>query len=124
MSNFARGTLNSPSTTGTTQRVFSPPLSTFLQVSDPLVEGSERGLHSAALLRLVAQPWLPLLDAVDAGQHLLLQVVDLTLEEVFETVRLHGVVAPAELLSGRRGKGHLDQCSASLSLPPLPGCRL
>lgn len=63
--------------------------STFLQVGDPLVERGEGGLHSAALLRLVAESGLPLLDAVHPGQHLLLQVVDFTLEQVFEAVRLH-----------------------------------
>lgn len=71
------------------------------------MERREGGLHSPALLRLVAQPGLPLLDAVHAGQHLLLQVVDLTLEQVFEAVRLHRVVTSAELLSwdGEMEKG-------------------
>jgi len=73
---------------------------TFLQVGDPLVERREGGLHSAALLRLVAGSGLPLLHAVHSGQHLLLQVVDFALEQVFEAVRLHRVVTSAELLSG------------------------
>lgn len=53
------------------------------------MERGEGGLDSAALLRLVAESGLPLLNAVHPGQHLLLQVVDFTLEQVFEAVRLH-----------------------------------
>lgn len=73
--------------------------STFLQIGDPLVQGGEGGLHSAALLRLVAQAQLPLLDAVHPGQHLLLQVVDPALEQVLQAVRLRGLVTSADLLS-------------------------
>lgn len=79
----------------------SPLITTFLQVGDPLVQGGEGGLHSAALLRLVAQPQLPLLNAVHPGQHLLLQVVDPALEQVLQAVRLRGLVTSADLLSGK-----------------------
>lgn len=65
------------------------------------MQGGEGGLHSAALLRLVAQPQLSLLDAVHPGQHLLLQVVDPALEQVLQAVRLRGLVTPADLLSGK-----------------------
>lgn len=73
---------------------------TFLQVGDPLVQRGEGGLHSAALLRLVAHPQLPLLDAVYPGQHLLLQVVDPALEQIFQAVCLRRLVTSADLLSG------------------------
>lgn len=64
------------------------------------MQRGEGGLHSAALLRLVAHPQLPLLDAVYPGQHLLLQVVDPALEQVFQAVRLRRLVTSADLLSG------------------------
>lgn len=83
---------------------------TFLQVGDPLVERREGGLHSPTLLRLIAQSGLPLFYAVHPGQHLLLQVVDFTLEQVFEAVRLHRVVASAELLPERKTLD-LAQCN-------------
>lgn len=68
---------------------FVDSLSTFLQVSDPLVQGCESRLHSPTLLGLIPEPGLPLLYAVHSGQHLLLQVVDFTLEQVFQAVCLH-----------------------------------
>lgn len=77
----------------------------FLQVGDPLVQRCEGGLDSPTLLRLVAQSGLPLLDAIHSGQHLLLQVIDFTLEQVFEAVGLHGVVTATELLRGKEGEG-------------------
>lgn len=80
---------------------------TFLQIRDPLVERGERGLHSSALLRLVAQPASPILDAVHSGQHLLLQVIDFTLEQVFEAVRLHRAITATILLSGERKQCNL-----------------
>lgn len=64
------------------------------------MQGGEGGLHFAALLRLVAQPQLPLLDAVHPGQHLLLQIVDPALEQVLQAVRLRRLVTSADLLSG------------------------
>lgn len=64
------------------------------------MDGCERGLHSAPLLSLVPESGLPLLDAVHSGQDLLLQVVDFTLEQIFEAARLHRVVTSAELLLG------------------------
>lgn len=63
------------------------------------MQRSEGGLDARALLRVVAQPRLgALLQAVDAGQDLLLQVVDLTLEQLLQAVRLHRAVVATELL--------------------------
>lgn len=71
---------------------------TFLQVRDAVVQRGERGLHFVALLAVVPGGAFGLLQRVDAGQHLLLHVVYLVLQQVFEAVGLHRAVASTVLL--------------------------
>lgn len=83
------------------------------------MQRGEGGLHSAALLRLVAHPQFTLLDAVYPGQHLLLQVVDPALEQIFQAVCLRRLVTSADLLSGEAFLGQqtvLDVAFLTLSL--------
>lgn len=75
---------------------------TFLQVGDAVVQRGERGLHFVPLLAVVAGAAAGLLERVDAGQNLLLHVVDLVLQQVFEAVGLHRVVASAVLLKKQK----------------------
>lgn len=64
----------------------------------------ERGLHAVALIRVVPRAPFALLQSVDPGQHLLLHVVDLVLQQVFEAVRLRRAAVPAAVVL-RRTRG-------------------
>lgn len=79
---------------------------TFLQVRDAMVQGGERGLHSVPLLGVVPGGWSALLYRVDPGQNLLLHVVYLVLQQIFQAVRLHGAVPSTVLLHRTEGHTH------------------
>jgi len=81
-------------------------LRTFLQVGDPVVQRGERGLHPVPLVGVVPGGGPGLLHAVDPGQNLLLHVVHLVLEEIFQAVGRPGAVGPAVLLHGTQGHTH------------------
>lgn len=71
---------------------------TFLQVGDAVVQRGERGLHFVPLLAVVPGGAFGLLQRVDAGQNLLLHVIYLVLQQVFEAIGLRRVVASTVLL--------------------------
>lgn len=75
-----------------------PSTRTFLQVSDPVVQGGECGLHSVPLVAVVPGAHFGLLQRVDPGQNLSLHVVDLVLQQILQAVGLDRAVATAVLL--------------------------
>lgn len=62
------------------------------------MHGSQRGLHSVPLVRIVFLTRFGLLQGVDPGQHLLLHIINLVLKQVFQTIRLGRTVVSAVLL--------------------------
>lgn len=83
------------------------------------MQRGERGLHSVPLLGLVPSGWFGLLQRVDPGQHLLLHVVYLVLQQIFQAVRLRGAVAPTVLLQRTEGDRHWVRGLRG-TLPPAP----
>lgn len=76
---------------------------TFLQLADPLVQGSQGALDLDSFLRVVSGAPLALLQGVHPRQHLPLQVIDLALQQILEAVGLAGGIEPAILLRGCKG---------------------
>lgn len=87
-----------PSCHAFTHPSIHPSTRTFLQVSDPVVQGGECGLHSVPLVAVVPGADFGLLQRVDPGQNLSLHVVDLVLQQILQAVGLDRAVATAVLL--------------------------
>lgn len=86
----------------------SPPLpmtTTFLELADPLVQGSQGAFDLDSFLGVVFGAPFALLQSVHPRQHLPLQVIDLALQQILETVGLAGGIEPAVLLWGCKGGG-------------------
>lgn len=100
---------------------------TFLQLADALVQRGQCALDLHPLLRVVPGTSLALLQAVDPGEHLPLQVVDLALQQILEAVGLAGGIEAAVLLRGGSKGGEtrpLPEAPRALARPaagPLRG---
>lgn len=81
-----------------------PPMTiTFLELADPLVQGSQGTLDLDSFFGVISGAPLALLQSVHPRQHLPLQVIDLALQQILEAVGLAGGIEPAVLLRGCKG---------------------
>ena len=80
-----------------------PTTTTFLELADPLVQGGQGAFDLDSFLSVVFGAPFALLQSVHPRQHLPLQVIDLALQQILETVGLAGGIEPAVLLRGCKG---------------------